>query len=186
VIDLDHNRIGTVYGLTVITAIKPGLEQEVRSTIEGLPRGEDGPFSRLERLHFARLQIFDHLVYQGAPQRREKSLRSNYLVFTASFDGERDAFLDAICERMPAEAESWWGHCVAYPGTVDRDAFRRWLEHNQVPTHLFSSPYPTATVQDVRESLALRDQVVDFAISAQGLPARELQERFRQAFAGVR
>jgi hypothetical protein len=186
VIDLDHNRIGTAYGLTVITAIVPGHEQEVRSTIEGLPRGEDGPFSHLEQVHFARLQIFDHLVYQGAPQKPEADLRSNYLVFTTSFDGERDTLLEAISERIPAEADSWWGHCVAYPGTVDRNAFRHWIKHNQVPTHLFSSPYPTASVRDVRESLALRDQVVDFAISAQNLEARELQQRFRQTFADVR
>ena len=87
-IDLDHNKIGTVYGLTVFTPIVPGHEEAVRDAIEGLPRGDAGPFSRLEQLHFARLQIFDHLVYQGAPQRPDR-LRMNYLVFSASSTASR-------------------------------------------------------------------------------------------------
>ena len=35
----------------------------------------------------------------------------------------------------------------------------------------------------VRESLALRDRVVDFAADAQGLDAAALQERFLSTFA---
>ena len=181
---IDHNRIGTAYGLTVFTPIVPGHEEAVRDTIEGLPRGDDGPFSRLEQVHFARLQIFDQLVHQGPSQRPDR-LRHAYLVFTASFNGARDAFLDAVAVRMPDEADSWWSHCVAYPGAADRAAFTRYLTHNQVPTHLFSSPYPTATVQDIRESLALRERVVDFVVAAQHLEPRELQERFREAFADI-
>jgi hypothetical protein len=181
VIQLDHNRVGTAYGLTVYTAIAPGREEQVRETIEAVPK-DGGPFSRLPMVHFARLQIFDHLVYQGAPQKPD-GLRSSYLVFTSSFDGGRDAFLDAVCDRMPAEADSWWSHCVGYPGTGDRAAFRRWIKHNQIPTHLITSPYPTATVQDVRESLALRERLVAFATEAQGLDAAELQERFKRELA---
>ena len=181
---IDHNRIGTAYGLTVFTPIVPGHEEAVRDTIERLPRGDDGPFSRLEHLHFARLQIFDHLVHQGPSQAPDR-LRFTYLVFTASFNGDRDEFLDAVAVRMPDEADSWWSHCVAYPGAADRAAFTRYLKHNQVPTHLFSSPYPTATVRDVRESLALRERVVDFVVAAQHLEPHLLQERFREAFADI-
>jgi len=181
---IDHNRIGTAYGLTVFTPIVPGHEEAVRDAIECLPRGEDGPFSRLEQVHFARLQIFDQLVHQGPSQRPDR-LGTALLVFTASFNGARDAFLDAVAVRMPVEADSWWSHCAGYPGTADRAAFTRYLTRNQVPTHLFSSPYPTATVQDVRDSLALRERVVDFVVAAQHLEPRELQERFREAFADV-
>ena len=34
----------------------------------------------------------------------------------------------------------------------------------------------------MREALALREQVIDFAVDAQGLDAVALQERFRAAF----
>ena len=180
-----RNRFGTAYALTVFTAILPGHTDEVRSLIETLPRGEAAPFARLEQVHFARLQIFDHLVYQGAPQKPD-TLKSNYLVFTSSFDGRLDPLLEAICERLPAEADSWWSHCVGYPGTADRAAFKRYIEHNKIHTSLFGVAYPTASVGDVRESLALRERVLDFAVEAQGLDAAELQERFRERFAEAR
>ena len=45
---------------------------------------------------------------------------------------------------------------------------------------------PGATVQDVVESLALRERVVAFAAAAQGLEAGALRERFLASFADVR
>jgi hypothetical protein len=168
----------------VFTAIVPGKEDDVRTTIESLPR-DDGPFSRLDQVHVARLQIFDQPVYQGAPQKPDR-LRSSYLVFSSSFNGEVDDLLDEICDRMPAEAESWWGLCVGFPGLADRAAFRRWIRHNQIPTHLFSSPYPSYSVADVRDSLAVRERVVEFAIAAQGLTATELQAQFSREFGDLR
>jgi hypothetical protein len=181
----DHNRVGTAYALTTFAAILPDRVDTVREQIERLPRGPHSPLARLEGLHYSRLHIFDELVYQGAPQKPDR-LKSAYLVFTASFDGELDAYLAAICTKLPAEADSWWGHCVAYPGAGDAEGFKRWLRHNQIGTSLFASAYPTESVAAVREALALREQVLDFAIAAQGLPAAELQERFRRTFAGVR
>ena len=76
-----RNRTGTAYALSVFTAIIPGHEEDVRRTIEELPRGEDAPIARLGTVHTSRLQIFDDLVYQGAPQKPDE-LKSSYLVFT--------------------------------------------------------------------------------------------------------
>ena len=177
-----RNRVGTAYGLTVFTPIVPGHEDELRAHIEGLPEGTDSALARLEQLHASRLQIFDHLVHQGDRQKPDR-LQSNYLVFTSSFDGDLDTYLDAICERIPAEADAWWGHCVGYPGTADRAAFKRYIADHQIHTNLFASAYPNASVSKVRESLALRDRVVDFAADAQGLDAAALKERFVSTFA---
>ena len=126
----------------------------------------------------SRLQVFSELVHQGPSQRQVGHLKSSYLVFTATLDGDRDAFLDRLRERIPDAADSWWGHCVGYPGSADRDAFLRYLRHNQIKTAFVASPYARASVEDVRESLALRDRVVEFAADAQGLDAAELQRRF--------
>jgi hypothetical protein len=178
------NRNGTAYALTVFTAIIPGHEDETRTIIESLPRGAYSPLARLKQLHTSRLQIFDRLVYQGAPQKVE-TLKNNYLVFTAAFDGDPDPFLDAIAEVLPHEADSWWRHCVAYPGMADRTAFKRWIRHNQIDTSMFAVASPNRTVADVVESLALRERVLAFAIEAQGLGAAELQERFQREFGSV-
>jgi hypothetical protein len=181
---LSHDRVGKAQALTVFTAIVPGREEEARTVIESLPRGTESPLARVEQLHFSRLQIIDRLVYQGAPQKPDR-LNSAYLVFTASFDGDLDAFLRAIAERLPAEADSWWSRCVGYPGTSDPDAFRRYIEHNRIRTNLFGVAYPNATLAEVHESLALRERVLAFAIAAQGLDEHELLDRFRQEFADV-
>ncbi|HZO61368.1 MAG TPA: hypothetical protein VFB35_00140 [Gaiellaceae bacterium] len=181
---LSHDRLENAHALTVFAAIVHGREEEARTVIESLPRGAESPLARLDQLHFSRLQIIDRLVYQGAPQKPD-TLKSAYLVFTASFDGALEPFLAAIRERLPAEADSWWGCCVGYPGVADLAAFTRYIRHNRIRTNLFGVSAPKTTLPDIRESVELRDRLVEFAISAQGLDARELQERFRQTFADV-
>jgi hypothetical protein len=177
-----RNRVGSAYALTTFAPIIPGHEDELRAYVEGMPTGTDSPLARLDTLHVSRLQIFDHLVHQGDKQKPDR-LESNYLVFTSSFDGDLDTYLASICERIPTEADTWWGHCVGYPGTADRAAFQSYIAAHQAHTNLFASAYPTGSVAKVRESLALRDRVVDFAADAQGLDAAALQERFLSTFA---
>jgi hypothetical protein len=180
-----RNRVGGIYALTVFTPVVPGHEDELRSHLEALPVGPESPLARLDRLHVSRIQIFDALVDQGPPHEPE-TLKRHHLLFTSTVDGDLDPYLDAICERIGAEADGWWGHCVGYPGTADRAAFRRWIREHKVDTSLLAVANPGATVQDVRGSLDLRRRVVDFAAEAQGLDAAALRERFLGAFADVR
>ena len=66
-------------------------------------------------LHIARVQIFRALVHQGPKQKHTDTLRHAHLVFTSTFDGDLDPYLDALAERVP-EADEWWGRCAGYPG----------------------------------------------------------------------
>jgi hypothetical protein len=178
-----RNRVGGAYSLTVFTPILAGHEDAVQAVIEALPVGADSPLARLDGLHFSRLQIFRELVHQGSKQRKRDRLRSSQLVFTSTFDGELDPYLDALCARLGAEADAWWEHCAGYPGTAERAAFRRYIRAHQVDSSLFASAHPDASVAQVRESLELRERIVDFAADAQGLGAAELQAGFRERFA---
>ena len=180
-----RNRVGGVYALTVFTPVIPGHEDELRAHLEHLPVGAESPLARLDALHLSRIQIFDELVYQAPPQKRE-TLNASHLLFTSTFDGDLDPYLDAICERIGAQADAWWSHCVGYPGTADRAAFRRYIRAHKVDTSLFASANQNATVQQVHESLALRQRVVDFAADAQGLDAPALRERFLATFGARR
>jgi hypothetical protein len=180
-----RNRVGGVYALTVFTPILPGHEDELRAHLDALPVGEQSPLARLDQLHLSRIQIFDELVDQGAPHRRE-TLKRHHLLFTSTVDGDLDPYLEAICARIGAQADGWWGHCAGYPGTSDRAAFKRYIRAHKVDTGLLAVANPGATVQDVRESLALRERVVDFAAGAQGLDAATLRERFLATFGDVR
>jgi hypothetical protein len=180
-----RNRVGGVFALTVFTPILPGHEAELRAHLAALPVGAESPLARLDALHLSRIQVIGELVDQGPPHRRE-TLKRSHLLFTSTVDGDLDPYLDAICERIGAEADGWWGHCDGYPGTGDRAAFRRWIRAHKVDTSLLAVANPGATVRDVRESLALRERVVDFAAEVQGLDAAALRERFLAAFADVR
>jgi len=177
-----RNRVGGAYSLTVFAPILAGHEDAVQSVIEGLPVGAGSPLARLDGLHFSRLQIFRELVHQGDAQRRRDRLRSSQLVFTSTFDGELDPYLDAVCERLGAEADGWWAHCAGYPGSADPAAFKRYIRDHQVDSSLFASAHPNATVARVCESLELRERIVDFAAGAHGLGAAELQAVFRERF----
>jgi hypothetical protein len=180
-----RNRVGGVYALTVFTPILHGHEDELRAHLEALPVGADSPLARLDDLHLSRIQIIDALVDQGPPHRRE-TLKRSHLLFTSTVDGDLDPYLDAICERIGADADGWWGHCDGYPGTADRAAFRRYIRAHKVDTNLLGVANPGATVRDVRQSLALRERVVDFAAEVQGLDAAALRERFLATFGDVR
>jgi hypothetical protein len=179
-----RNKTGGVYSLTVFTPIQHGHEEAVREVIENLPMGPESPLARLDTLHLSRLQIFDHLIYQGPRQRHRDTLKSQHLVFTSSFDGDLDPYLETICLRLGAEADSWWGHCVGYPGAADPAAFKRWIRAHKVDSSLFASAYHGATVKQVREALDVQQRLVAFAAEAQGMEPGELQERFRATFAG--
>jgi hypothetical protein len=178
-----RNRFGGAYALTVFTPILAGHEDAVQAVIEALPAGAEGPLARLDGLHFSRLQIFRELVHQGPAQRKRDRLQSSQLVFTSTFDGDLDPYLDAVCERLGAEADAWWEHCAGYPGTADPAAFKRYIRDHQADTSLFASAHPNATVAEVRESLELRERIVGFAAAAQGLDAAGLQAGFRERFA---
>jgi hypothetical protein len=166
------NRIGVVYSLTVIAPIAAGREDEARAAIEALPADL---LARLENLHFSRIHVVSELVFQGPKQRRRDELRASHLVFTSTFDGELEPYLEAL---RPL-ADRWWQFCVGYPG----EDFARWVREHQVDSSLFASAHEDATVPGVLESLALRSRVVDFAIEARGLAPAELQRRFRETFA---
>ena len=177
----DGNGCGDSYGVTTFAAITEGEEEALARYLDDLPVGPGSPVARLTQVHCSRLHILRELVYQGGNQTREP-LNSSFLVFTASFDGALDELLHDICARMPAEADAIWGHCVGYPGAGDPEAFRRYIEHNQVHNHYYLSPFPNATVRDVRRSLAVRDELAVFAAEAQGTEPETLQKRFLETF----
>jgi hypothetical protein len=175
-----RNHVGGAYSLTVIAPLVAGREDEARVAIEALPVGAASPLAALGGLHFSRIHIVANLVFQGPQQRRRERLRSPQLVFTSTFDGALDPYLD----QLRAVADAWWQFCVGYPGSADREAFAQWVRAHQIDSSLFASAHPEATVPGVHESLGLRERIIDFAIAARGLEPAELQRRFRDQFAG--
>jgi hypothetical protein len=175
------NKLGSAYALTTLARVLPGQVDALEAYLDALPVGAESPFARIDTLHIARVQIFRALVHQGPKQAKTDTLHHAHLVFTSTIDGGLDAYLDVLAERLP-ECDEWWGRCVGYPGRGDRAAFRAYVRRIQARPGLFQSAMPDATVREVREALALRERVIDFAVEAQGLDAASLQARFRDTF----
>ncbi|MFP5317749.1 MAG: hypothetical protein ACLGI2_05580 [Acidimicrobiia bacterium] len=180
---MSHDVLGQSYALTVLAPILAGHESALDAHLRGLPVGTGSPLARVPRTHFARWVIVPQPAYQGPPMRPDP-WKSQYLVFTSCFDGDLPSYLDDLCRLIGSDVDAVWEHCVAYPGSADRAAFARYMRHNQIATEVYFAAYPDATVAQVRESLALRDRLVKFAIAVQGLSDTELYERWQEEFSG--
>ena len=171
---VSSDRAGDAYALTVLTPILPGGEHAVRACLEGL---KESPFARLPRTHFARWVVvpdFVHDPQQPAPD----PLGGPYLLFSATFDGELESYLDELCTELAPEAKEVWGRCVGCPTPAEGPALAAYLRHNQLRTGLFFAAYPTASVQDVRRSLDKRARTAALAVNGQGLHPGPLRDAF--------
>jgi hypothetical protein len=175
---------GSAYALTTILAIRPGREHLLRSRILAWP---DSPFGRLPSTHFARLVVLDRMVFEG-PARLRPEFSLQYLLFSATFDGDsgeaRDRYLEQMCQRMPVELERVFGLCAGAPCPVARDParFRDWVVANLIPVSSFFAHRPTATVPQIKRARRLRRRVRDFALANAYARPNLLQERFERQF----
>ena len=176
------NVLGKTYYFQALTAILPGRSDALREYLESLPLGAESPLARIGQAHFGRWVIIPYVVNEDRQEFRD-TLKNEYLLFASDFTGELDAFLDALCTEMATEADAIWGHCVGYPGTGDRAAFKRYMQHNQIETSAPVGKYAEHDIEEVREALDLRERLIRFAIRAQSLDAAELQEAYRREFA---
>lgn len=174
------NTVGQMYALTVFTPIVPGRLQELRDYLAGLPR-DPSPLARLGGAHFARWVVVPDFISDPSQPRKE-DLPAPYLLFSATFDGELEAFLDDLCGALAEEAEHIWGCCEGAPQPAAGAALKDYLKHNQIQTGLFFAAYPDATVQQVRSALDVRARTIALAVSGQGMEPAELQRAFLQEF----
>ncbi|HWH12947.1 MAG TPA: hypothetical protein VG165_17635 [Solirubrobacteraceae bacterium] len=173
------NVSGQAYAFLAITPIVPGEERGLREKIDTFARTR--PFARLPRTHFARLVILDDWVNDPS-QPKQDHLKSRYLIFSTTFDGPRDTYLDALCQELAPEAKQIWGRCVGCPETARGAPLKRYLLHNQIDIGFFVAAYPHATVEQVRAGLDRRRQIAEFAIRTQVLAPGALRAAYRKEF----
>jgi hypothetical protein len=180
-LSLSPDRAGQAGALTVLTPIAPGAEPALRAYLEGLRAGPS-PLARLPRTHFGRWVIVPDLVAED--EREPDHLESPYLLFTASFDGPLDAYLDELCRVLADEAQEIWGRCAGAPSPPEGAALKAYLRAHHHRTGYFVAAYPQATVGEVRAALAQRDAVIAFARAAQELEPAALQAAFHEQLGG--
>ena len=177
----DPDRSGQASALTVLTPITRGAHDELRGYLEGL-RATGSPLARLPRTHFGRWVIVPDFVSDG--ERLPDYLATPYLLFTACFDGPLDSYLDELCDELAPEASAIWGRCAGAPQPPAGAALKAYLRAHQAMTGFFVAAYPQATVSQVRDALAQREDVIAFARSAQGMDPAQLQTAFRERLGG--
>jgi hypothetical protein len=165
---------GQMQALTVLTPIVPGAEAGLRDHLAGL--GSPSPLARLGRTHFGRWVIVPRFV-KDPEQPKDEDLGCQYLLFTSTFDGPLDTYLQELCRVLATEAREIWGRCIGCPPGGGA-ALERYLLHNKIPTGLFFTAYPDATVKDVQDCLELRDRTIAFAVRAQTMNPAALRDAF--------
>jgi hypothetical protein len=180
-VNRDPDRSGQAGALTVLTPIAPGAEPDLRAYLDGLRAGPS-PLARLARTHFGRWVIVGDLAPED--ERRPDRLAEPYLLFTASFDGSLDSYLDELCNELAAEAREIWGRCAGAPQPPAGAPLKAYLRAHHHTTGFFVAAYPQATVGDVRSALAQREDVIAFARDAQGMDPAQLQAAFLQRLGG--
>lgn len=180
------NVSGQAYAFMAMTPVKPGEEQALADYLRGLSARGPSPLAKLARTHIARFVIVPD--FKNDPtwkQRHEEHLDLNYLIFTSNLDGDIDSYLDELCEKLVPEAKEIWGRCVGCPESPRGAALKKYLEHNQINTGIFFTAYGHATVGTVKKALRAREEMIAFAIAAQGLEPEALHKKFLGEFGGA-
>lgn len=172
------NSSGQAYAFMAMTPILDGHERELREQLEGLTQ-QTSPFAALPQTHFARWVIIRDWVNNRTQAHRDH-LGCPYLIFTSNLHGPIDGYLDALCDLRQAQAI--WSHCIGCPQPATGAALKAYLLHNQIDTGFFVAAYPDASVEQVRESLVLRERLIAFVVSSQGMDPPTLQSEFEARF----
>jgi hypothetical protein len=177
------NQNGNKYGFTALFPIKPGehagrLRIHLRS-LDSEPNGS--PLSKVPVIHMARLVIVDQMPYQGLPAKND-ALNSAYLLFLCEFDGtSSDTLAQELLQNIPAEVDTIWQHCRAFPGTQSVDQLADYFQRCSVKTTLFLADQPKDSVQDILRALVYKRELSDLLLcfQQQALSPSQLKARIQ-------
>jgi hypothetical protein len=145
------------------TPIVAGREIALRAHLRAFPEDGRSPLARVAGTHFARWVIVPELKWEG-PRQHPDALKSQYLLFSACYDGDLHAWLDGLRDGLGDEVDAIWGNCAGFSG---RNCLKHYLLHNQLrDTALFFNAYD-APVEHVRSSLERQVQVREFVLAHQ-------------------
>jgi len=185
------NKSGNLYGLTILSPIiddekaTPSHDLQIRKYLASLATDDRSPFALAPGTHLARLVVMDDVIYVGMPA-CEEHLKSKYLVLESNFDGELDDYLGGLADHVPEQLDSIWGHCVAYPGAANRQAFIDYMKACQLDTTFYFAAINDKSLPETLRALHTRSAVADFIANHQGMEPARLQAEFVQFVAQLR
>ena len=141
--------------IVLLAPLRAGEADAARVAIAAL----DEPFARVPGTHLARLQVL------RPPPRRFRGRTKHYLLLAADHDGPLEPWLAAAAREL----DSVLAHCAFWPGAADVAEVIRWARAREVSVGFSVVGSPHATVEEVREALALREELGRFAAETAGL-----------------
>ena len=133
--------------MTVVSAVKPGWWPRLFVRVAFLlvsaqARRARGSLSGLTTIHFARWVVLD-----GGER----------LLFESNYDGSWENYIDDFVDFASVGMNVIWGTAVDFPrgGARDIEAFKQIIRHYQIPTQVFYSADPSATVTNILNDLRL-------------------------------
>jgi hypothetical protein len=183
--------------LTVMAPIRSDQEQRLLAVLDVLNSNDSALGARRvpseegsDRTHFARFAVLSALTAQP-PTFVPGILGASRLIFTASFDGPLESYVDDLLRSMSASGPSsdgtWveqiWGCCEGFPAAGnDPRAPADYLLRRRVPTTEFIASYGDSTVREVRTALCLQERIRGFAQLVQGWSDAALRSAFMEEF----
>jgi hypothetical protein len=147
--------------VTTLTIVAP-LESPEYDDLRKLFKADPHPLRAFPPSHFARVALMPHMMMEvGQPF--PDLLPVPYLVISCDYDGDLDAYLDAItAKRATCHAvDALLSHCAGYPGTDRPRALRHWLKrHSRRPNYSVTG-YQPRSAAEIRDVIRVRERVAD-------------------------
>jgi hypothetical protein len=161
---------GSIRRLTTLSPVRPDRLGSLRRRLAFVAwaPGVERPLLDLATIHYARWIVFGSLPHAAGTDRRWR-LNWNYLLFAATYDGPRDAYLNTFADILPLRISALFGDCFGFdsrvedaPGADGRVfaayAFRDFVKQNRL-CELESHDYVTDSVRTIRQALAIKRTV---------------------------
>ena len=131
--------------LTLVTVVDPEHVEHVRAVLAAIDSyarrlSPPGSLIGVSTIHFVRWLLIDD---------------GRRLMMVSDYDGSWENYIDEFAEMILSGLDAIWDTSYGYPpdGARDLPAFKRFLRNHQVPSELFFSAYPDATVLNVVEAI---------------------------------
>ena len=154
--------------LTTLAPMAPGRWADVKDALSCL---EDPPQAVPDATtHFARWCMLDELRMP----KEFKADPTSYLLFSAWFDGEEDAWVRALYESLgPDRVGRIWG--LAGDAGPTPDAFAEHVSRYRLEPHSFFHGYDGVSVREVRDALRVANAFSEFVATSQSQPGDALR-----------
>ncbi|MDW0281452.1 MAG: hypothetical protein QN720_03040 [Nitrososphaeraceae archaeon] len=134
-------RAGQATELTIIAPLKVGGAERLRKKMsEAFGDPNQKLIDRIGTIHDMRYVIFDN---------------NTRLLFTSTFDGAWDPYIDDFATKIPDTIDMIFGEIEGFPG-IRSAGIKDWIVKHQVSSQYFYSAYPDTTVRDVWKAMKIK------------------------------